>query len=131
MLKFSTFNLAGLAMAALVALPLSAQGQTLLEENFESIHPEGDSHYASLETLTGWERVEPNATANFPKRWCIYASGSENNRNNSAYIDISDYSGATYKGSNYLLTPWVTLDGAASVQFTWASSAMARENKEL
>lgn len=54
MLKFSTFNLAGLAMAALVALPLSAQGQTLLEENFESIHPEGDSHYASLETLTGW-----------------------------------------------------------------------------
>lgn len=96
MLKFSTFNLAGLAMAALVALPLSAQGQTLLEENFESIHPEGESHYASLESLTGWERVEPNATANFPKSWCIYASGSENNRNNSAYIDISDYSGATY-----------------------------------
>ncbi len=130
MLKFSTFNLAGLATAALLALPLSVQGQTLLEENFEGVQKDGENSYSALGSLAGWETVEPNSDAAFPKRWCVYHAGSENNRNNVAYVDISDYSGQTYKGSNYLLTPWVTLDGAASVQFTWASSAMARENKE-
>lgn len=129
-MRKSSFGFASaLSVAAMMAITPSVYSQTLLNENFEGVEVDYESHYADL-SIDGWETVDSKPGADLPKRWCLYASGTSANPNNRAWIDAGAQSKTT-KSSDYLLSPWLQLDGTCQLSFQWAASAMALDKKQF
>ncbi len=127
-----TFYSGALLLATAISFSPGANAQNLLNENFEGISVPSGSHYGDLE-LEGWEIVNRDPSAAYPMRWCVYdhPDSEGNHVNNTACVDAMGVKDAKVKGSDYLMTPWVQVDGPMSVRFTWAASAWAREKKKF
>lgn len=109
---------------------LSADAQTLLDESFSSTEFDSDQHYAEI-SLPGWQIINDNDNAQFPKRWCVYNAGSDKDKNPEAFVDHSVYPSVKRKSSDYLITPVLDLNGKYAVTFTWSASAQALDHEQF
>lgn len=129
-MQTSTYGFASsLAVAVMMTVAPAAYSQTLLNESFEGVTVDYETHYSALD-IEGWETVDSQPNAEFPKRWCVYASGTSANPNNRAWIDAGPQSKTT-RSSDYLLTPWLQLDAPCQLTFQWAASGMALDKKQF
>lgn len=118
----------GLAVAAFALCAVSGSAQTLFSDDFT--YPKEES-YTYSEMKSPWEVVSYAPERELPHRWCIYSSGEASSREYRAYIDHGDYSGTTWRSSDYLITPALQLDGKYVVSFNWAASSMALDGKQF
>ena len=127
-----TFYSGALLLAATISFSPGANAQNLLNETFEGITVPSGSHYGAID-IEGWETVDRDPSLDYPMKWCIYESKDKdgNHVNSKAWIDAMYNTDANVKGSDYLLTPWVQVDGPMSVRFSWAASAWARDDKKF
>lgn len=117
----------GILAASLNGFSLNAQ--TILDENFNGVDVNYDDRYAAL-SIDGWTQIDKDASLEFPKRWCVYASGKRESVENRAWIDATDYTSTPKLGCDYLLTPLLDLDGTYQLSFQWSSSGMALDAKQ-
>jgi hypothetical protein len=127
----STYLIAIALASAALSTPTQAWGDTLLNEDFESVSVNYDDRYAEITSLEGWSTIDRDASAALPKRWCVYASGTSANTNNRAWVDASSTESPTLKGSDYLITPSLSITGPTALSFQWAASAMALDGKQF
>ena len=113
-------------MATLVALTMTTNAQTLIDEGFEDVA--GTVTTTSLPA--GWECVSQYTGANLNYRWAIHysESGSTMSGHKYAMVDAPTYADPNNKDAwgprkEVLLTPAVELDDTYQLAFDWEAAA--------